>query len=108
MSGPDCAVFCVHRPICCSVLKNVTTYPPPHNPHISEILTQLKKYTHTPPPPPPPPKGNDILAQPTESSENLGKVPKPTELARPELPPRDIQGMQQEGIGRGIGQKVSG
>ena len=43
-------IVCVHRPICCSVLKNVTTYPPPH-PYISEMafFHRFPKI-YTPPP----------------------------------------------------------
>ena len=46
------------------------------------FLTDLKKYTHTPPPPP----RDEILAHWTKSSQNPGKVPKPTALAHTKCP----------------------
>ena len=41
---------CVHRPVCCATLKNVT--PPPTHTFLKwRFLADFKKYTHTPPPP---------------------------------------------------------
>ena len=80
-------MFCWYRHICCCVLTNVTTYPPP-NPYISEAAFSCRfQKVHTYPPPP---QRNDILAHRTENSENLRKVPKPTELAHYDQPPRDM------------------
>ena len=45
------------------------------------FLTDFKKCTHTPPP-----KRDEILAHWTKSSQNQGKVPKPTVLVHTECP----------------------
>ena len=90
MSGPNFTVHVLctssHLLLCAQKCDHL---PPPQTYTFLKgpFLTDFKKYTHTPPP-----QGNDILAHWTESSENLGKVPKPTELAHYELPPRDILG----------------
>ena len=66
------------------LLKNVTIYPPPptHTFLKRPFLTDFKKYTHTPPPP----QRDEILAHWTKSSENPGKMPKPTVLAHTDYP----------------------
>ena len=48
----------------------------PLSPMKRPFCTDSKKYAHTPPP-----KKERYFAHWTESSENLGKMPKPTELA---------------------------
>ena len=75
---PRALLHPLHRTICSSVLKNVTTYPPPPNPAFLKLpfLTDFKKHT-------PPPK---ILAHRTKNSQKPGKVPKPTVLAHTECP----------------------
>ena len=60
------------------LLKNVTSYPPPPNPYISEMAFShrfQKVYTYP-----------EILAQQTKSLENSQNVPKPTVLTRSECP----------------------
>ena len=43
---------CVHRPMCCVVLKNLTTSPPPQPIHFGNgLLSQISKSIHIPPAP---------------------------------------------------------
>ena len=71
---------CVHRPMCCATLKNVT--PPPPNPHISEMAFSCrfqKVYTY-------PPLGDDMFAHGSKTCRKCRQVPKPTKLAYSECP----------------------
>ena len=86
LSGPNCAlhVLCTssHMVLCAQKCD----HRPPPNPYISEMAFSHRFQKVSPPTPP----GNNILACGTESSENLGKLPNPAELAHYELPLRDI------------------
>ena len=77
MSGPNCAVhvLCMSSHLLLCAPKMVPPTPPLNHTFLKQpFLTEFK----------------DILAHRTESSENLGKVPKPTELAHYDDTPRDM------------------
>ena len=92
-------MFCWHCHISCSVLTNVTPPPLTHTFLKRPFLADFKKYTHTPPPP----QRNDIVAHRTENSGNLRKVPKPTELAHYDQPPRDMHWTSTELVAKASG-----
>ena len=77
---------CVHRPMCCAVLKKVTTPPTPTHTFLKwPFLDDLKKYTHIPP--------YVVTCLHHEAKivlKKSEKVPKRSKLAHYELPPRDI------------------
>ena len=79
LNKPDETLQCmfVFRPMCSSVLRNVSTYPPPPQTHTflkRPFLTDFKNI-HIPPPP------GDMLAHRSKTCKESKKVTKRTKLA---------------------------
>ena len=79
-----CSVLCIVQFAAPFAQKCDHLPPPPLDPYISETAFShrfQKVYTS-----PPPPQRDEVLAHSTKSSQNAGKVPKPTVLAHTECP----------------------